>query len=201
MHRPQLAVAALAVLAACHNPTTANDRAAARGAIERPERKPDVIFVPTPEPIVEEMMKLADVKAGDVVYDLGCGDGRLVIAAAKRGASKAVGVDIDPQRIREAWQNARAQGVADKVTFVEGDLFQVDFSDADVVTLYLLPELNMRLRPKILALHPGARIVSHSFDMGDWKPEVTEIVEGKEIFAWTVPDQGQRVQGRTPPRR
>jgi SAM-dependent methyltransferase len=175
---------------ACQRPTAAG---------EAPSRTPDVVFVPTPDEVVKEMMDLAKVKPGDVVYDLGCGDGRLVIAAAKRGAAKAVGVDIDPDRIREAWANARAQGVADKVTFVQGDLFQMDFSDADVVTLYLLPDLNLKLRPKLLALKPGTRIVSHAFDMGDWKPEVTQVVDGRDVFAWTVPDRGQRVQARTPP--
>jgi ribosomal protein L11 methylase PrmA len=155
-----------------------------------------VIFVPTPEPVVDAMMQLADVHEGDVLYDLGCGDGRLVIAAARRGARKAVGVDIDPQRIAEAQANARAAGVADQVTFVQGDLFQVDFSDATVVTLYLLPDLNLRLRPKILALAPGTRVVSHAFDMGDWKPDRTKEVEGKEVFLWTVPPHAQASSGR-----
>jgi SAM-dependent methyltransferase len=195
MHRPKLLVSAVLTalllwVPACQRPTAAG---------ETPSRAPDVVFVPTPDEVVKEMMDLAKVKQGDVVYDLGCGDGRLVIAAAKRGAAKAVGVDIDPDRIREAWANARAQGVADKVTFVQGDLFQMDFSDADVVTLYLLPDLNLKLRPKLLALKPGTRIVSHAFDMGDWKPEVTQVVDGRDVFAWTVPDRGQRVQARTPP--
>jgi SAM-dependent methyltransferase len=195
MHRPKLLVSAVLTalllwVPACQRPTAAG---------ETPSRAPDVVFVPTPDEVVKEMMDLAKVKQGDVVYDLGCGDGRLVIAAAKRGAAKAVGVDIDPDRIREAWANARAQGVADKVTFVQGDLFQMDFSGADVVTLYLLPDLNLKLRPKLLALKPGTRIVSHAFDMGDWKPEVTQVVDGRDVFAWTVPDRGQRVQARTPP--
>lgn len=152
-----------------------------------PARDPDVIFVPTPEPVVDEMMALARVGPGDVMYDLGCGDGRLVIAAAKRGAKKAVGVDIDPERIKEARESARTAGVEDKVSFVEGDLFAMDFSDASVVTLYLLPELNLRLRPKLLALRPGTRIVSHAYDMGDWAPEQTVHVAGKTVYAWTVP--------------
>jgi SAM-dependent methyltransferase len=195
MQRSKLLVSAVLTalllwVPACQRPTAAG---------ETPSRTPDVVFVPTPDEVVKEMMDLAKVKPGDVVYDLGCGDGRLVIAAAKRGAAKAVGVDIDPDRIREAWANARAQGVADKVTFVQGDLFQMDFSDADVVTLYLLPDLNLKLRPKLLALRPGTRIVSHAFDMGDWKPEVTQVVDGRDVFAWTVPDRGQRVQARTPP--
>jgi SAM-dependent methyltransferase len=174
---------------ACHRPTAAGDR---------PARTPDVVYVPTPDEVVKEMMDLAKVKPGDVVYDLGCGDGRIVVAAAKRGAAKAVGVDIDPDRIREAWANARAAGVADKVTFIQGDLFQMDFSDADVVTLYLLPDLNLKLRPKLLALKPGTRIVSHAFDMGDWKPEITQVVDGRDVFSWTVPER-PRAQARTPP--
>jgi SAM-dependent methyltransferase len=200
MIRWKLAVAA-AVLAlvfaapACRHHAAAGETQSA----SKPSRPPDVIFVPTPEPVVEEMMKLADVKPGDVVYDLGCGDGRLVIAAAKRGAAKAVGVDIDPQRIKEARANAQQEGVADKVTFVQGDLFQMDFSDADVVTLYLLPDLNLKLRPKLLALRPGTRIVSHAFDMGDWKPEDERVVDGRTVYAWRVPEHGRRVQARTPP--
>jgi tRNA G37 N-methylase Trm5 len=161
--------------------------AALAGAAKQGERPPDVMFVPTPEPVVDKMMELADVHAGDVVYDLGCGDGRMVIAAAKRGARKAVGIDIDPQRIQEANANARAEGVADRVTFIQGDLFEADFSDATVVTLYLLSSLNMKLRPKILALRPGTRVVSHAFDMGDWKPDRTAEVDGKDVFLWIVP--------------
>jgi SAM-dependent methyltransferase len=188
------AVAALVFVApACHRPTAAKDTASA------PTRTPDVIFVPTPEPVVEEMMELADVKPGDVVYDLGCGDGRIAIAAAKRGAAKSVCVDIDPARIAEARANAKEEGVEDKVTIIQGDLFQLDFSDADVVTLYLLPDLNLKLRPKLLALRPGTRIVSHAFDMGDWKPEVERVVDGKTVYAWTVPANGRRAQARTPP--
>jgi SAM-dependent methyltransferase len=177
-----VAVAALPACATSSSSATDTPTAAA-------PRDPDVIFLPTPERVVEEMMDLARVRPGDVVYDLGCGDGRLVIAAAKRGAKKAVGVDIDPERIREARENARSEGVADKVTFIEGDLFEVDFSDATVVTLYLLPELNLRLRPKLLALAPGTRVVSHAFDMGDWKPEMTAHVAGKTVYAWTVPER------------
>jgi SAM-dependent methyltransferase len=192
------AIAALAFVApACHRPTAAKETK--EGTSSAPTRRPDVIFVPTPETVVEEMMTLADVKPGDVVYDLGCGDGRIAIAAAKRGAAKSVCVDIDPERIKEARAAVKEEGVADKVTIVQGDLFQIDFSDASVVTLYLLPDLNLKLRPKLLALRPGTRIVSHAFDMGDWKPEVERVVDGKAVYAWTVPDKGQRVQARTPP--
>jgi len=198
MVRPKLAVAAAlaaVLLLPVGRPSAASDTPAAS------TRKPDVIWVPTPDAVVDEMLELAAVEPGDVVYDLGCGDGRIVIAAAKRGASKAVGVDIDPERIDQAWANARAAGVADQVKFVQADLFEMDFSDADVVTLYLLPDLNLKLRPKILALRPGTRIVSHAFDMGDWKPAVERTVDGKTVYAWTVPDHAPRVQARTPPQR
>jgi SAM-dependent methyltransferase len=175
---------------------TAVPLAACAGATAaEPSRIPDVVFVPTPDPVVSAMLDVAKVGKGDVVYDLGCGDGRIAIEAARRGAKKSVCVDIDPDRIREARANARAAGVADEVTFIEGDLFEQDFSDATVVTLYLLPELNLRLRPKLLALPPGTRIVSHAFGMGDWEPEQTMRVEGSSIYAWRVPEKG-KVQAR-----
>jgi tRNA G37 N-methylase Trm5 len=187
-------VALVFVAPACHRPTAAKETREGAAAT----RKPDVIYVPTPEPVVEEMMQLAKVGPGDVVYDLGCGDGRLAIAAAKRGAAKSVCVDIDPERIAEAKANVKENGVEGKVTIMQADLFQVDFSDATVVTLYLLPDLNLRLRPKILALRPGTRVVSHAFDMGDWKPEVEQVVDGKTVYFWTVPEHARRVQARTP---
>jgi len=147
----------------------------------------DVPYVPTKQPVVDAMLDLAGVKAGDVHYDLGCGDGRIAISAAKRGAT-STGVDLDPQRIKEANENAKEAGVTDKVTFVQGNLFDFDFSKADVLTLYLLPEVNLKLRSKILKeLKPGTRIVSHAFDMGDWEPEKTMTVDGSTIFLWTVP--------------
>jgi SAM-dependent methyltransferase len=155
-----------------------------------PARTPDVVYVPTPGPVVSAMLDAAKVGEGDVLYDLGCGDGRIAIEAARRGARKAVCVDIDPERIREARANVRAAGVEDRVEIVHGDLFEQDFSDATVVSLYLLPDLNLRLRPKILALRPGTRVVSHAFDMGDWAPEQTRTVDGKTIYAWRVPRQG-----------
>jgi SAM-dependent methyltransferase len=148
----------------------------------------DVPYVPSPNPVVEGMLKLAGVKAGDTVYDLGCGDGRIVIAAAKDYGAKGVGVDINPERIQEARENAKKANVEDKVKFEENDLFKAPIGDATVVTLYLLPDVNQRLRPKLLKeLKPGTRIVSHSFDMGDWKPEREEMVEGRRIYLWTVP--------------
>jgi len=150
--------------------------------------KLDVPYVPSPNPVVDGMLKLAGVKAGDVVYDLGCGDGRIVIAAAKDYGATAVGVDIDPERVKEARENAKKAAVEDKVKFEENDLFNASLGNATVVTLYLLPSVNQRLRPKLLKeLKPGTRIVSHSFDMGDWKPEREEVIEGRRIYLWTVP--------------
>jgi SAM-dependent methyltransferase len=154
---------------------------------EKAPKTPDVIYVPTPERVVATMLDLAKIRPGDVVYDLGCGDGRIVVEAARRGAKKAVGVDIDPERIAEARENVRKAGVEGRVEIREADLFEVDFSDATVVTLYLLPDLNLRLRPKILALRPGTRIVSHAFDMGDWKPKAVRHLDGKTVYFWTVP--------------
>jgi len=152
-------------------------------------RSPDVIYVPTPQNVVEAMLKLANVQKGDVVWDLGSGDGRIPITAVQKfGAVRATGIDIDPQRIKEATENATKANVTDKVKFLNQDLFTSNFSDATVVTLYLLPSLNEKLRPKLLSeLKPGTRIVSHAFDMGDWKPEKTETVDGRTIYFWTVP--------------
>jgi SAM-dependent methyltransferase len=151
-------------------------------------RSPDVIFVPTPNDVVNKMLEMARVTAKDVVYDLGCGDGRIVITAAQKYGARGVGVDIDPQRIKEARQNASRGKVNDKVRFIEGDLFETDISGATVVTLYLLTELNLKLRPKLMAdLRPGTRVVSHAFAMGDWKPERTENVDGSTVFLWRIP--------------
>jgi SAM-dependent methyltransferase len=147
----------------------------------------DVPYVPTRPEVVDAMLKLANVKKGDVVYDLGCGDGRIVVAAAKKYGATGIGYDIDPERIAEANDNAKNAGVTDKVKFVKANLFDTDLSGADVITMYLLPRVNMQLRPKILALKPGTRIVSHAFDMGDWKPEKVERVDGATVYFWTVP--------------
>ena len=148
----------------------------------------DVPYVPTAEPVVDKMLDMAGVGPKDIVYDLGSGDGRIVIAAAKRGA-RGVGVDIDPQRIKEARENARAAGVEDRVKFVQGDLFKADIDEATVVTLYLLSSVNERLKPKLLAeLKPGTRVVSHAFDMGkDWQPKAVEDFGGSSLFYWVVP--------------
>jgi cyclopropane fatty-acyl-phospholipid synthase-like methyltransferase len=155
---------------------------------DRPSRTPDVFYVPTPPAVVNAMLEMANVTSRDVVYDLGCGDGRIPIAAAQKYGARGIGIDIDPARIAEAKENAKLAGVTDKVTFLEQDLFTSDFKDATVVTLYLLPSLNKRLMPKLQAeLKPGTRIVSHAFDMGpDWPPEQKKEVEGKTIYFWTV---------------
>jgi len=156
-------------------------------------RTPDVIFVPTPHEVVEDMLRLVDVKKGDVLYDLGSGDGRIPIAAAKMYGVRAVGIDIDPARIAEAQDNAKKAGVTHLVEFRQADLFQSDFREATVVTLYLLPELNVKLRPRLWAeLKPGTRIVSHQFDMGDWKAEKKLESSGRVIYFWTIPDPKKR---------
>ena len=151
-------------------------------------RSPDVIFVPTPQEVVDAMLKLAKVGPNDVVYDLGSGDGRIPITAAKTYGARGVGIDIDPQRIREATENLKTAGVGDKVRFLNQDLFTTNISDATVVTLYLLPSLNLKLLPKLNAeLKPGTRVVSHAFDMGDIKPQQTINVNGRTVYFWTVP--------------
>lgn len=156
-------------------------------------RTPDVIYVPTRQTVVDAMLKVANVKAGDVLYDLGCGDGRIPVTAAKLGA-RAVCIDIDPKRIAEANENVKKNGVGDRVRVLNQDLFTTDISEASVVSLYLLPSLNLKLRPTLWkTLKPGTRIVSHDFDMGDWKPEQTLNVDGATIYFWTItPDLAKR---------
>lgn len=157
---------------------------------ETSERRPEVPYVPTPTAVVDRMLQLAQVTPNDVVYDLGSGDGRIPIAAVQQyNVQRAVGVDIAPERVSEANQNAQQAGVSDRVEFRQQDLFQTDLRDASVVTLYLLPDVNLRLRPKLLSqLKPGTRIVSHAFDMGDWKPDQVVNVEGRTVYLWTVPE-------------
>jgi SAM-dependent methyltransferase len=154
-------------------------------------REPDVQYVPTPQPVVNEMLKLTKVTKDDVVYDLGSGDGRILITAAKTYGARGIGYDIDPDRVREANENAKKAGVDQRVRFIQGDLFEADLKEATVVTLYLLQSLNMKLRPKLFAeLKPGTRIVSHDFDMGDWKPEQTVKVQvnGRDhmVYFWRL---------------
>ncbi len=159
---------------------------------QKPVRKPDVIFVPTPPETVDEMLRQARLKKGDVLYDLGSGDGRIPIAAAKQYGVRAVGIDIDPKLVAEATEAARREGVGDLVTFRLGDMFAADLRGATVVTLYLSDTLNVMLRPKLLRELPvGARIVSHDFRMGDWPPEKSVRVPWKNlyrtVYVWTVP--------------
>jgi hypothetical protein len=192
-----------ALIACMSGPLAAEERApaselriaqAAQSAA--PARTPDVIFVPTPQQVVDEMLKVANVKKGDVLYDLGSGDGRIPVTAAKRYGIRAIGIDIDPQRIQEANENARKEGVTDKVTFKNTDLFTTDISEATVVTLYLLPRLNVKLRPKLFAeLKNGTRIVSHAFDMGDWAPEKHLKVDGRDVYFWTINDAARKKFG------
>jgi SAM-dependent methyltransferase len=167
-----------------------------------PARAYDVPYVPTPEEVVRGMLELAEVGPKDVLYDLGSGDGRIVIMAAKEFGARGVGVDIDPDRIAEANANARAAGVADKVKFIQSDLFDVDLRPATAVTLYLLPDVNLRLRPKLLKeLRAGTPVVSHRFDMGDWKPEVERNIDGRTVYLWHVPAKtaSKRGAGRSAP--
>ena len=153
----------------------------------KPLRDPDVVYVPTPQDVVDAMLELANVTEKDVVYDLGSGDGRIPITAAQKYGARAVGIDINPQRIKEANENLAKTDVGDKVTFLNQDLFETDISEATVVTLYLLPSLNIKLIPKLKALRKGTRIVSHSFNMGnEWPPEKTETVNGRNIYYWTI---------------
>jgi len=142
----------------------------------------DVVWVPSPQALVDRMLEMAKVGPGDVHFDLGSGDGRTVITAAKRGAT-AFGVEFNPNMVNLARENAKAAGVSDRATFIEGDLFQADISKATSISLFLLPDINLRLRPKILDLRPGTRIVSNSFDMGDWTPDQT-IQAGPECTSW-----------------
>jgi hypothetical protein len=213
--KPQLILKTLAVtiglgafaLAGCTAQSTA-EAPAPESSIEAPAESPsvaspqtspdtlaqeverDVPYVPTPEPVVQRMLELGQVGSDDVIYDLGSGDGRIVITAAEQYGARGVGIDIDPQRVQEANTNAQAAGVTDRVEFRQQDLFQANFSEATVVTLYLLPEVNLQLRPQLLEqLQPGTRIVSHSFDMGDWEPEQVVEVDGRTIYVWTVPEE------------
>lgn len=179
MMASSLALASLVSASACAQPGS-----------QQGDRTPDVIYVPTPYPVVDAMLEMADVRDGDVLYDLGSGDGRIPIAAAMAFDVRAVGIDIDPDRVQEARENAEKAGVSDKVTFRQEDLFEADFSEATVVTLYLLDRLNEKLRPRLLAeLKPGTRIVSHAFRMGDWEPERSERIDTSMIYFWTVPER------------
>jgi SAM-dependent methyltransferase len=154
-------------------------------------RKPDVIFVPTPQPVVEKMLELAGVTKDDLLYDLGCGDGRIVVTAAKKVGCKAVGYDINPKRIKASLKNVKTNGVGHLVKIEQADIFTLDLSPASVITLYLLPELNVKLIPQLEKLKPGSRIVSHDFDMKGVTPDkVVEVDDGEgshTVYLWTTP--------------
>jgi predicted O-methyltransferase YrrM len=193
MHRrliPLLIVALmfLVAVAGAQSPTTTT------------EKKPlDVPYVPTHESLVDEMLSMARVGAKDVLYDLGSGDGRIVITAARRFGTRGIGYDLDPERVSEARENAKRAGVTDRVRFEQQDIFTAKIADATVVTMYLLPDVNMRLRPKLLSeLKPGTRIVSHNYDLGDWQPVQRKEMDvsgvNHTLFLWIVP---QRASGAT----
>jgi len=186
-HMPVVAAAPGVSPAAAHQ-APAQAQIPSTDQANQPTRRPDVIYVPTSPEVVDAMLKMANVTKDDTLYDLGCGDGRIVVAAARAYGAKAIGIDIDPQRIAEANANAKTAGVDGRVKFILGDLFQQDFHDATVVTLYLLNTLNLKLRPKLWKeLKPGTRIVSHAFDMGDWQPEQKQDVGGTTIYMWRIP--------------
>jgi ubiquinone/menaquinone biosynthesis C-methylase UbiE len=168
---------------------------AAAFALLAPLAGAQVPYVPTPQGVVDRMLEMAKVTGTDVVYDLGCGDGRIVVTAAKRYGARGVGIDINPERISEANDLARSEKVTDKVKFMQGDLFQADFSEASVVTLYLLPDINLALRPQLWRqLKVGSRVVSHDYHMGDdWLPEQTERVAGKIVYAWTIKPEHKKM--------
>jgi precorrin-6B methylase 2 len=167
----------------------------------QPKHQLDVPYVPTTEEAVKTMLKLAGVKQSDIVYDLGCGDGRIVIAAAKEYGAHGVGIDINPERIQEAEENAKRAGVEKLVRFEENDLFEADIHEANVVTLFLLSSVNLKLRPKLLKdLKPGTRIVSNTFDMGDWKPDKKQTLDDNgagiglshKFFLWIIPQRNEK---------
>ncbi|MCC6554712.1 MAG: class I SAM-dependent methyltransferase [Polyangiaceae bacterium] len=180
-----LAAALLALGAGCVEPQAQPSGAA--------QHRADVPFVRTHDRIVDLILDMGGVSASDVVYDLGCGDGRIVIAAAAKRGARGVGVDIEPKLIADSRENARRAGVQDRLRFAQQDLFKTDVREATVVTLYLLPEVNLKLRPKLLAeLRPGTRVVSHMFDMGDWAPDRRAELGGSTVYLWVIP---ARVEG------
>jgi SAM-dependent methyltransferase len=168
------------------------------GRTKKKKKQPDVIFLPTPQGVVDKMLEMAEVRKGETVYDLGCGDGRIVVTAAKKYGAKGIGYDIDPKRINESRENVRKNGVANLVSIKQDDIFEVDLSEANVVTLYLLPALNVRLMPKLRQLKPGTRIVSHDFDMKGAKPKKTVTVHVEDdhddhvVYLWVVPWEDEK---------
>jgi len=194
---PLALAATLAIAPGCQTASgPAATEATATTAEIQPSKKPDVIYVPTPQSVVDRMLAMAEVKAGDVVYDLGCGDGRIVVTAAKKFGVKAVGYDIDPQRVKEARENVAKAGVGHLVRIEQADIFTLDLTGASVITLYLLPSLNVRLMPQLARMKPGSRIVSHNFDMQGAKPievQQVNIAAGEADDAYFVEDGVQTV--------
>ena len=191
MLRAAVSASMLLVAALSAGAQTAAQKAPA-AAPQKELRAPDVVFVPTPQEVVEAMLEVARVGKGDVLYDLGSGDGRIPITAAQKyRIARGIGIDINPERIKEANENLRKARVGERVRFVNADLFETDLSDATVITLYLLPALNLKLLPKLLKeVKPGTRVVSHAFDMGSWKPQQTLKVGTRSVYFWTIPAPG-----------
>jgi precorrin-6B methylase 2 len=153
-------------------------------------RYTDVPYVPTPQRTVDAMLAIAQVKPGDVLIDLGSGDGRIAITAAKKYGIRAIGIEIIPELVRESEKSAREMGVTDRVQFINGDVFGQDLRQASIVTVFMTPGVNLRLRPKLLKeLKPGTRVVSHSFNMGNWAPSKTAQVDGDTVYLWVIPDE------------
>ncbi len=183
------ALLAVALLLGCGS-LMAQDAASPGDAAYEPKRGQagkDVVWIPTPDELVTRMLRLAQVTSKDYVVDLGAGDGKIVIAAAKAFNARGLGLEYDPKLVEHAQRNAREAGVSDKAQFRQADIFATDFSTADVVTMYLLPQLNLKLRPTLLAMKPGTRLVSHQFTMGDWRPDETSWVQHRPAFLWIVP--------------
>jgi hypothetical protein len=182
MRRVLSSVAAVALLAAAGLASAQQDFKPYIG-----QQGKDVVWVPTPDEVVERMLTMAQTKPEDYVIDLGAGDGKIAIAAAKKFGAKSTGVEYNPEMVAFAQKNAQAAGVVGKAQIVHGDIFATDFTQATVLTMYLLPSLNMRLRPQILALRPGTRVVTHAFNMEDWEPDESSDVDGRRVYFWVVP--------------
>jgi SAM-dependent methyltransferase len=183
-----LRAAALLLAAAILAPEAEAAGSGARTPNAAEMHEAEVMYLPTPQHVVDEMLRLAGLKRGDVLYDLGSGDGRIVLTAARRYGVRAVGIELDARRVEQARRSAEALGVAHLVEFRQQDLFESDFAEATVVTLFLFKEMNLRLKPRLLAgLRPGARVVSHRFDMGDWRPERETVARGHPLYLWTIP--------------
>jgi SAM-dependent methyltransferase len=182
---------AVVLLVAPAGSQTRTEKRRADAQALREGKRPDVVYVPTPQEVVDRMLELVAVKKGDVVYDLGCGDGRIVVTAAKKYGCKATGFDVDPERIKESQANVKQNGVGDLVQIKQEDIFTLDLADANVITLYLLPSLNVKLIPQLEKLKPGSRIVSHDFDMRGVKPKKVEHMDAggrsHTIYLWVTP--------------